>query len=192
MGHNAEIMLRAAIEKHNIHLSVLVAETALWANPEVHRILFAENGTGCFFPNTRRYKAGKGEKCSAVVNGIRLDNNSYANHAIKQAIGVGRGAEGFETCHIWPATCYDERYHTAIANLVLLPRALASLSDYSLEVRQTLQYRALELYGWYPIEQKKPERPLFYPTNWRTLEPFTQRVADAIRRRRAVTVVKTV
>ena len=24
-------------------------------------------------------------------------------------------------CHLWPETCYDERYHTSLANLVLPP-----------------------------------------------------------------------
>ena len=102
MNLNADTFLIEAMEKHNIHLSVLVAETAIWANPAAHRILMAENGTGCFFPYTRRLS--KGEKKGAVVEGIRLDDNTYANHAIKQATGVGRNAKGFEACHIWPIT----------------------------------------------------------------------------------------
>lgn len=183
MSFEADLMLREALDKHNIHLSVLVAETGLWANPEVHKILVAENGVGSYFPKHRRYRPGQGERCGAVINGVRLDNNSYANHAIKQALGVGRSAKGFETCHIWPNSCYDERYHTAIANLVLLPRALAGLSDYNAEVRQALQYRALELYDWYPTEQAKPSKPAFYPTNWREPEPFTERIAKIIGRR---------
>jgi hypothetical protein len=87
-GHemNADVLLLEAMEKHNIHLSLLVAEVALWADPEVHRTLLAENSTGCFFPFTRRLK--KGERIG-VVDGIRLDTNTYANHAIKQAIGAG-------------------------------------------------------------------------------------------------------
>jgi hypothetical protein len=189
MNLNADTLLIEAMEKHNIHLSVLVAETAIWANPEVHRISIAENRTGCFFPYTRRLKKGKGEIRSTVVDGIRLDDNTYANHAIKQAIGAGRNAQGFETCHIWPKSCYDERYHTAIANLVLIPRALASLSDHSREVSQSLQYRAFELYGWYPMEERQPEKPNFYPRNWRMPEPFTQQIANAIRRRRAAIIV---
>lgn len=184
MGFDADIMLREALDKHNIHLSVLVAETGLWANPEVHRILVAETGRASYFPKHRRYRPGQGERCGAVLrNGVRLDNNSLANHAIKQALGVGKSAKGFETCHIWPNSCYDVRYHTAIANLVLLPRALASLSDYNAEVRQVLQYHALELYGWYPEKQAKPSKPNFYPTNWREPEPFTERIAKTIRRR---------
>jgi hypothetical protein len=189
MNLNADTLLVEAMEKHNIHLSVLVAETAIWANPEVHRILIAENGTGSFFPYTRRLKKGKGEMKGAVVEGIRLDDNTYANRAIKQAIGAGRNAKGFETCHIWPKSCYDERYHTVVANLVLIPRALASLSDHSKEISQSLQYRAFELYGWYPLEERRPERPDIYPNNWRMPEVFTEEVAKAIRGRRATVIV---
>ena len=185
MTLNADILLHRALEKHKIRLSVLVAEIALWADPEVHRILIAENTTGCFFPYTRRFKRGTDEIRGTVVNGIRLDDNTYANRAIKQAIGADINAIGFEACHIWPNSCYDERYHTVIANLVLLPRALASLSDHNKEVCQSLQYRAFELYCWFPREEKQPEKPAFYPDNWRRPELFTQRIATAIRNRRA-------
>lgn len=47
---DAMAMLRAASQKHGIHLSVLVAETALWVNPKIHELLLAENGFGTFFP----------------------------------------------------------------------------------------------------------------------------------------------
>lgn len=55
-------------------------------------------------------------------------------------------------CHIWPGTTYDERYHTLLANLVLIPRILANLSDYFNAVIDVLKYRSYELYGWYPEE----------------------------------------
>ncbi|HWQ55093.1 MAG TPA: hypothetical protein VN442_15505 [Bryobacteraceae bacterium] len=48
------------------------------------------------------------------------------------------GYKGFQNCavcHIWPNSCYDERYHTCVANLVLLPSALASLTDFDPQVR---------------------------------------------------------
>ena len=72
-----------------------------------------------------------------------------------------------------------------------MPRALASLSDHSKEVSQVLQYRAFELYGWYPREQEQPERPSYYPENWREPEPFTQQIERALLRRRVATVVNS-
>ncbi len=97
---DALALLRQATEKHHMHLSVLVAETCLWAHPDVYKRLVAENGTGCYFPGTRRARAGAGERPSQVLNGERLDNNTYANHAAKRAVGFGRGAVGFEVCHV--------------------------------------------------------------------------------------------
>ena len=179
------VLLRKATEKHGIHLSVLVAETALWANPEVFRLLTTENGTGCYFPGTRRARKGSGEKPSQVLNGERLDNNTYANHAAKRAVGLGRGAEDFEVCHIWPKSCYDARYHTCVANLVLLPRPLAGLTDHDVEISAALRYHAYELYGWHPIEMQTPKRPDYYPEEWRAPEPFGQEIALALTRRRA-------
>lgn len=186
MPLDAEALLRESTRRHGIHLSVLVADTGVWASPEVHRRLVAENGTGAFFPATRRYREGDGEKRGEVREGVRLDDNSYAKHAIKQAVGVGRhGAPGFEACHIWPRSCYDPRYHTAVANLVLLPRALAGLSDHDDEISAALRYRAYELYGWHPAEAAAPERPAFYPDAWRPPEPFAAAVERALRGRKA-------
>ena len=87
MKYNADQLLQTACERRGINLSLLVADTGLWTHPDAHRYLLKENGTGAFFPNTRRYRANKGERKGQLLNGLRLDDNSYANHAIKQAFG---------------------------------------------------------------------------------------------------------
>lgn len=187
--YDATALLNEATAKHRMHLSILIAETGLWASPLVHRHLSAENGHGVFFPGMRRCRASRGEKRGDVIEGIYLDDNSYANHAIKRAIGVPRERLiGFEACHIWPQSCYDARYHTAIANLVLLPRAIAGLSDHDPEVRATLQYRSFALYdGWYPAGETRPAEPPFYPRCWREPFPFSPGVINALARRRRPT-----
>jgi len=163
---DASELLRAAALRHGVQLGVLVAETGLWANPEMHRRLLA-SGSAAVYPNRRRCRAGQGERRGQTVANIVLDDNSYANNAIKHALGIDRkDLIGFEACHIWPKTCYDERYHTAIANLVLLPRALAGFTDHSAEVKLALQYRAFELYRWHPEGQPPPVQPQDYPRNW--------------------------
>jgi hypothetical protein len=170
MALDGNHLLQQVAKKYNLHFAQVVAETSLWASPAVHRFLMQHTGTAALYPHTRRYKPHT-EKVGMIVDGVRLDNNNYANQAIKVAIGVDRSQLiGFETCHIWPNTCYDERFHTAIANLVLLPRAIASLSDYDPEVQAALQYRAYELYDWYPAGEALPVRPTTYPDFWR--EPF--------------------
>ena len=180
-------LFREATSKLGIHLSVLVAETAIWTHPDVYQYLFAQNGTGSYFPGTRRAKAGAVERPSQQLNGERLDSNNYANHAAKRAMGLGRGAKGFEVCHIWPLSCYDARYHSCVANLVLLPRPLAGLTDHDEEIVAALQFRSYELYGWYPSDLPMPSRPSFYPTNWRPPQAFSPEIKIAIDRRRAPT-----
>ena len=182
--YDAAAMLSEVTSRHAIHLSVLVAETALWASPEVHHYLSNRNGTGALYPYTRRYREAERERNGTRVGGLLLDDNTYANEAVKGAIGVPpERIRGFEACHIWPGTCYDPRYHTTIANLVLLPRALAGLSDYDREVQAALQYRAYELYGWYPSEEQRPERPTFYPSCWLDALPFTAEISRSLARR---------
>ena len=165
---DASDLLKEAVERRKIHMSLLVADTALWASPEFHQRLLRETESVALFPNVRRARLGQGERRGQIVDGgVRLDDNSYANLAIKRATGLGKSAKGFEACHIWPLTCYKERYHTAVANLVLLPRALAGLTDHDIEIQKALQYRAFELYGWHPEERPQPVKPTFYPTEWR-------------------------
>jgi hypothetical protein len=163
----ASELLLESLQRHEIHLSLLVADTGLWANPEYHHRLARNTGHAAMFPKVRRARFGQGEQPNQVVDGVRLDSNNYANMAIKRAVGLTGGrAEGFEACHIWPLTCYDVRYHTAPANIVLLPRAIAGLSDHDAEIQAALQYRAFELYGWWPEDLPQPTKPDFYPTGW--------------------------
>ena len=172
----ASELLFEAVKRHEIHLSLLVADTGLWVNPEFHNRLVRDTGSAAMFPKVRRARIGQGEHRGQIVDGVRFDDNSYANVAIKRAAGLGKFAEGFEACHIWPLTCYDERYHTAIANIVLLPRALAGLSDHAIEIQTALQYRAFELYRWFPKDAPQPVKPEFYPSNWREPQPDTLNV----------------
>jgi hypothetical protein len=175
-------LMQASLERHGIHLSLLVADTSLWANPAVHRRLLEQTGAVAETPDMRRARAG--EKQGDVVDGVRLDSNTYANVAIKRALGLARQRlVGFEACHIWPLTCYDPRYHTAPANLVLIPRALAGLSDHDSEIQAALQYRAYELYEWWPDGLPQPQQPEFYPGSWR--EPFPDILQEGRRGRRS-------
>ena len=101
-------LLRLATHRHGIHLSVLIAETSLWASPEVHRRLLEENGSGVYYPNMRRKRNGENRR--VMCGGDFLDDNTYANYAIKYAVGISRSKiVNFAACHIWPKTCYDSR-----------------------------------------------------------------------------------
>lgn len=96
---------------------------------------------------------------------VILDDNTYANKAIKYAIcedlkkyGISVSINDFsknefEACHIWDETCYNKKYHTSVANLVLLPRALASLTDHCDAVKKLLQYEAWHRFKFKPEEE---------------------------------------
>ncbi len=97
----ASDLLVRAVQRHRIHLTLLVADTGLWVSPEFHHRLARDTGAVAMFPKVRR--ARKGERRSQFLDGVRLDDNRYANVAIKRALGLGKGrAKGFEACHIWP------------------------------------------------------------------------------------------
>lgn len=165
-------VLLNALEKLNINLIDLIAETSLWASPDDVKELIRITGSSTRFPYTRRKKNSevKGE----IINGIRLDDNTYANSAIKEILGFKgkskKNIENMNTCHIYDESCYNEEYHTKIENLVLIPKAIAQLSDHYDKVKEVLKYRSYELYGWYLPSEGIPNKPEKYPTNWLKIE----------------------
>lgn len=148
-----------ATDKLEIDLIALVAETSIW-------VANTEGISNPVYPNVRRgtKKLTRGQ---LDENHNKIDDNSYANLAIKKHLKAHGIFKNFAVCHIWPKTCYDPRYHTALCNLILLPRALAGLTDHNEDVIQCVQYRAWELYQWHPENTPKPSKPNKYPSNWK-------------------------
>ncbi len=160
-----------ATRRLGVDLAPLVAEVAVWASANAHRALQSpENPHGARYPNVRRARMGSGEKPGTFIEDIRLDRNNYAGNAIRTAIPNGGSLTGYHACHVWPDTCYDERYHTVLANLVLVPAPLAGLTDFQPGVIRALQFRSYDLFGWHPDEVETPARPANYPTNWQEPE----------------------
>src|SRR6266571_7070200 len=75
-------LLRLATHRHGIHLSVLIAETSLWASPEVHRRLLEENGSGVYYPNMRRKRNGENRRvmCGAASLATKSMPNTPFNN----------------------------------------------------------------------------------------------------------------
>ena len=109
----ASELLSKAVKNRKIHLLQLVADTGLWVNPKCHSRLVDDTGSAAKYPKVRRAHGKKERKGQIVEEDVRLDDNTYANLAIKVATGLDRGrAQGFEACHIWPGTCYTRLiYH---------------------------------------------------------------------------------
>ena len=177
----------------------LVAQTAVFCSKEIFdKVKAGEEGSaenkkrkGNEFGTWYHYtvqRAEDGKKGDINADGIRLDNNTYANKAIKTAVikgfkhyGIYAGAKqkfkGFEVCHIWPRTCYDARYHTSVGNLVLLPREVAGLTDHCKAVKELLQYEAWERFGFKPAEETVPSKPKNYKDIvWRNPEPKNKKL----------------
>jgi hypothetical protein len=178
-----DAVLADATAQMGIDLVELVARSAIWANPDVVSALREKDANALWSPNVRRKRVG--EKRGAVIDGIRIDDNSWANQAIKLATFGRRKVEGFHACHVWPASCYDPLSHTSIANLVLVPAPLAGLTDYDPAVGAALRYRAYELYGWRPVGNALPDHPDRYPAPdvWRSPASFSDAVRKALTRR---------
>ena len=172
--------LEKALEELNIDLAKLVALTSVWANPKVVDFLREQNEFGVWYLNIRRFKSKKGEKKGEKINGVLLDDNSYANTAIKAATGIK--TINYHACHVWEKSCYDEKYHTCIANLVLIPAPLAGLTDYHPEITEILKYKAFELFSWYPIEKSAPSKPMKYPLIWKEPAEFSEKVRQSLKK----------
>ena len=158
----AEAKLQDAMKEMQCnHLPKLVARTALWATRKEYDDCLKQ-GSPAKYPNIRRKYASEAR---GEANGIRLDDNSYPNAQMKASLKKqGINPIGYETCHIWKDSCHDQKYHTCFANLVLLPRAIAALSDHNDNIRDILKYRAYKLFGFWPDEEKP--RPTDPPENY--------------------------
>lgn len=164
---NADELVSQAASSLGITLELMVAKTAQWVDPDVYSFLFRARGSGVVFPDRRRARTKSGEKRGDTVGHEVLDDNSYANLALKQCLGMPRTElRGFHVCHIWEGTCYDTRYHTNVANLVLIPAAVAGLSDHHLPTIDLLRFRSYELYKWKPEGEAIPSKPATYPAVW--------------------------
>jgi len=178
------LSLEEALGQLKIDLRPLVAVCGYWSPIEAFKQLVGENGFGVWYVQVKRHKLGESGEIGREQDGVRHDNNTYANTAIKQACGFKKSElDGYEACHIWSKSTYDIRYHTCLANLVLLPRTLAGISDHFEPLSVALRYRAFQLYGWKPEEEKDPIKPEGYPSLWSSPMPFTDLVKDRLRRR---------
>ena len=161
----------------------LVAQSAIFCSKEVFdKVKSGELGSrenigignayGSWY-NCKYQRATPQQKRREIIDGVTLDDNTFANTAIKMAVlkslekfGIHGNEKqifkGFEACHIWPKTCYDARYHTCVGNIALLPREIAGLTDHCQAVEDLLKYEAWRRFGFKPDEAAVPTRPNNY------------------------------
>jgi hypothetical protein len=118
-----------------------------------------------------------------ICDEIIADDNTCANNYIKTAIlesykekfdgnplfilGTKDYFSDYEACHVWDLPG-DRRYYASIGNLVLVPRALAQLTDHCDSVKQLLRYEVWKRFGFKPDEENEPEKVSYYEKiHWR-------------------------
>lgn len=98
------------------------------------------------------------------------------------ATGTKGKVTNYHACHVWEKSCYDEKYYTCIANLVLIPAPLVGLTDYHSEIAKILKYRAFELFNWY-LGESPPPKPIKYPSLWKEPADFSETVRQSVKKR---------
>jgi hypothetical protein len=184
----ASLIVERASTELGIRLADLIALSSIWLPPEIYGTLAPAHGV--WYPDRRRANLGLRvdgkpvEAVGEVIDGITLDNNTYANTAFKTALGVERDHfVGFHICHIWPNTAYDVACYTNLANLVAIPAELSSLTDHHPQIVACLKYRSWELYHWKPAKEVAPAKPAGYPEKWSEPWPANDAARRTVSRR---------
>jgi hypothetical protein len=189
-GFNKSSINLQGIKNFDLVACQLIAQTAIFCPKHIYEDVKngkcgskdnqpKGNAFGSWF-NCKYRRATNVKSRRQTINGIILDDNTMANQAIKKAVLKGlekygihktdiKIFKGFEACHIWEKTCYDERYHTSVANLVLIPREIAGLTDHCDAVKELLKYESFNRFGFKPDEEDPPNEPKNYDDlTWRS------------------------
>lgn len=163
-------------------LARVVSKYILLPNPDVARTLdypvfptFRDTGRRGeeFYDDTARLVA-------------MSDDNTTPRWAIIWSHGVrGRGLkkilDGWSVAHVWD-DAKDRDIYTRLANLALVPKAFASLTDGDGPLTAYLRYHAFAKYAWYPANKAKPRKPDEYDSiEWRYLECTTRDPCEFVR-----------
>lgn len=142
------------------YMQRIVARTAIWPTEDD----FKSCDNGAAYPYHRRYKAGEKKGDTEVVVDehtgkqytVHIDDNQMPQKMMREVLRnrYNRSYEGYHVCHIWQNTCQDRHCFTNYANVILLPNALASLSDYGDDTIEILMKKSHEKFSWLPDNKK--------------------------------------
>lgn len=95
-----------------------------------------------------------------IEQGLMFDSNATPRWALFWAHGIGATGhpKGWTIAHVW-AAAKDPQAYTNLANLVLMPECLGSLSDKNGPLCDFLKYHAYSVYGWKPSGFGMPTKP---------------------------------
>jgi hypothetical protein len=103
-----------------------------------------------------------------------LDDNTTPRWAVLWSHGIATSAHprGWTFAHVWSRS-KDPCAYTHLANLLMMPESLASLSDKDGPFAPFLRYHAQQIYGWVPEGTEHLTKPHgFEHIRWNYFENF--------------------
>ena len=151
---------------HHLSLAQIVAQTS-WLP---HRETVAKFKRALFPTQRKKSDAqiGKPIHQDGTVIG-QYDNNSTPTWALAWTHGMAGDKTGWTIAHVWPSS-EDIKGYTHLANLVLVPEALSTMTDKTGPLTAYLRWHSWKVYGWKPDGAYAPEEPEVYAQiKWRYL-----------------------
>jgi hypothetical protein len=155
------------LTSHHELLAAIVAKTSWLPHPKT-----VAHFNGAIFP-TLRYKRGFERFAPVESNGTVIgmyDDNATPEWALFWSHGLtGVRSKGWTIAHVWPASD-DIHAYTHLANLAMVPEALASLTDKNGPLTAFLRWHSWDVYGWRPQTVGDVAKPNGYDSvEWRYL-----------------------
>jgi hypothetical protein len=155
--------------KHNRTLARIVAESSYLPSRSIVKMF-----RGHVFPTVRRRKGNQLCSTFKMSRGHRgmYDDNTTPRWALMWTHGYSQTKHhsGWTFAHVWTAADKISSY-THLANLVMVPECLASLTDKNGPLVAFFRWHAWHVYGWKPNGAAKPSRPKHYEKiKWKYLE----------------------
>ena len=91
----------------------------------------------------------KGEEYHVKGECFIWDGNAAINSKFKQLTSMQK-CKNYMVCHIYGGLSHNPEIFSSTANLVLLPKVLAGLSDHCGIIQDLLAHRAYQMFKWYP------------------------------------------
>ncbi|MBM9593438.1 hypothetical protein [Roseitranquillus sediminis] len=130
---------------------------------------------GAIFPVIRGAKSDRFSVQEIDGRRLMVDDNTSPRWALLWSHGyrMTHPAKGWTIAHVW-TRARDPDSYTHLANILMMPEPLASLSDKQGPLGPYLRFHAFDAYGWSPAGEDAPGRPDGYEMiSWTYFEPHS-------------------
>lgn len=169
MSKNRPLPIPESLDEYALALAEIIVKKSWVPHPKVVRALGR-----AVFPTVRAKKDHP--RLSEIRQGKNVlgmyDDNTTPRWALLWAHGIRATGHpsGWTFAHVWENADDIEAY-THLANLVMVPECLASLTDKSGPLTTFLRWHAWTAYQWKPSSENEPAKPECYDElKWRYLD----------------------